>query len=178
LDGQISDSPFFNEVAKIRQLFPNTAQIGKISSEGITRMHRAALSRETFLAAEKAALSAFAIDRDYPLYVQHLLNAGVASYSFDVATRVKRVFSDTGDSFELAGSTTRIVCNNEFNESNLREALRRSVAGVTNYTQFLEEIASAGVHSYNADLKNNLVTYYGKDKSKFFGDPIPAVKRE
>ena len=53
-------------------------------------------------------------------------------------------------------------------------ALTRAQKQESTYSQFLAEIAAAGIHWYRVDMAPRTVTYHGEDKRKKIVEPVPG----
>jgi uncharacterized protein YbcV (DUF1398 family) len=109
----------------------------------------------------------------YPQFVKNLKEIGVKRYEVSVADQLTTVYADEGDPLQVPGSNSQLVCSKTFFEPHLKAALQSTQSGLTDYAQFLSEIAEAGVHRYVADLDNMKVSYYGKEPSEKYEEAIP-----
>jgi uncharacterized protein YbcV (DUF1398 family) len=114
----------------------------------------------------------------YPVYVNNLKEIGVTSYHMDVSTHELAVYSGgKSPALVIPDGHSAIACSPFYDEVALREALRRTQAGLSNFPVFLAEIAAAGIHHYRADLLERTVTYYGKDPASFYEEAIPSTEK-
>ena len=99
---------------------------------------------------------------NYPDLVSKLISIGVQSYTVDVASGIV-LYRFEGAVHELhqKNKIERIV-RDEFSYDLTVKAVKDTQQGKTNYPEFLNDIAMAGVRFYEATLKGNLrVTYIG-----------------
>lgn len=131
----------------------------------------ALLTKEIFQLAEQRAFG-----QTYPLYVNNLREIGVESYTVNVSTSDRRIFTGVHDPvLELPGNETPLLCAETFDELALKNALHRTQTGQSNYPTFMQEIANAGVHFYTADLLNRVVTYFGKNAADKYAETVPNI---
>lgn len=99
---------------------------------------------------------------NYPRTFDALKDFGVQSYDVDVP-RHRIVYR--GDGAELAEGPPPgfevLPLADRFDSDAFLQALRRAQRRETNYSQFLREIAAAGVSRYHVDMAARTVTYFG-----------------
>lgn len=106
----------------------------------------------------------------YPAYASLLANAGVASYTVDVATRKTEYFGSKGERHGEAGGTARVVAA-AWDGTALHEAIRASQRGELEYPAFMDRLAAAGIASYEARVRDRVVVYEGHGQT--FTEAIP-----
>ena len=134
----------------------------------------ATLTKEIFNLAEQRAFG-----QPYPVYINNLREIGVERYIVNVSSSDRRIFSASHDPvLELPGTEEPLVCAEIFEEASVKNALHRTQTGQSDYPTFMKEIAAAGVHFYNADLLNRVVTYFGKNASDKYAESVPNTTTE
>lgn len=108
----------------------------------------------------------------FPETVGALLELGVTRYAVDyvactVTTYVANSVSEVNvtkipDFFSHQGSTLPSSTMFQFDESKLRDAIRRVQAGKGNYRDFANAMVQAGMVGYLAFLTGQRVLYYGE----------------
>ena len=68
-----------------------------------------------------------------------------------------------------------VECADNFNLEAVKEAVRRTQNGLTDYPTFLREIAAAGVHNYLADLGAMKILYLGANPADLYTESIPEA---
>lgn len=112
--------------------------------------------------------------KPYPVYVKNLKDIGVILYVLTVSNHDRKFFTEE-DELLLKGSSPVIKCADSFQIDEVRNAVKRTQQGETDYPQFLKEIANAGVHTYIADFNAMQVIYKGKDEDGEYAEPIPLI---
>jgi len=99
---------------------------------------------------------------NYPDLVSKLIAIGVQSYTVDVASGIVLYRFEGGVNELHQENNIERVVNDEFNYDLTVKAVKDTQQGKTNYPEFLNDIAKAGVRFYEATVKGNLrVTYIG-----------------
>lgn len=109
----------------------------------------------------------------YPEYVQKLKEIGVANYEVRVENHNRKFTSVNGEEVLLTGDLPVVSCADYFNTDALKTAIIANQKGLTDYPQFLNEIAAAGVHNYLADLGAMKILYLGAKASDLYTELIP-----
>lgn len=128
------------------------------------------LSEELILQAEQETKGL-----SYPEYVQKLKEIGVANYEVRVENHNRKFTSQNGEELLLTGDLPVVECADNFNLEAVKEAVRRTQQGLTDYPNFLREIAAAGVHNYLADLGAMKILYLGVNASDLYTEVIPKA---
>jgi uncharacterized protein YbcV (DUF1398 family) len=104
----------------------------------------------------------------YPKIFNALKDAGVEYYETDVATH-HLVYHGSGDSFTEAPppNFTPISPAATFDAAAVRQAIQRNQSKQTDYSQFLQEIAAAGVVKYRVDMSARTVSYLGSASEQY-----------
>lgn len=97
----------------------------------------------------------------YPELVDLLVKAGVMYYVVEVATR-KITYFGSGEPFIEQVPGDLLVISSTFDESEVIRAIKRTQRKETNYSQFLEEIAKAGIYKYEVNLTERKIKYIAK----------------
>jgi uncharacterized protein YbcV (DUF1398 family) len=100
--------------------------------------------------------------------------AGVRYYEVNVSTQTTQ-FVGEKDVFRehITGS---FDINATFSELFLKKALESRRLKKTSYSEFLQQIAKAGVISYQVDMRTNTVTYSGNGQSYSEIIPLNQIK--
>lgn len=100
--------------------------------------------------------------KNYPDLVSRLISIGVQSYTVDVASGII-LYRFEGGVHELhQNNNIERMVSDEFGYDLTLKAVKDTQQGKTNYPQFLNDIAKAGVRFYEATLKGDLrVSYIG-----------------
>jgi uncharacterized protein YbcV (DUF1398 family) len=112
----------------------------------------------------------------YPQYVQKLKEIGVANFEVRVKNHNRKFTSQNGEDVLLTGDLPLVDCADNFNLEAVKEAVRRTQNGLTDYPSFLREIAAAGVHNYLADLGAMKILYLGANASDLYTEVIPKAE--
>ncbi|MDB5272563.1 MAG: phage envelope protein [Chitinophagaceae bacterium] len=113
--------------------------------------------------------------RNYPELAQKYADIGIESYTVDVATDIICYrMSDGHLAVKYPMHDPRPVAT-AFNKEGVVLAIEANIAGKTTYPEFMQAIAQAGVHLYEATLigGNKRVTYIGITGSH--EEKIPSV---
>ena len=111
----------------------------------------------------------------YPKYVQKLKEIGVANYEVRVKNHNRKFTSQSGEELLLNGDLPVVECAENFSLEAVKEAVRRTQNGLTDYPSFLSEIAAAGVHNYLADLGAMKILYLGANAADLYTEVIPEA---
>jgi uncharacterized protein YbcV (DUF1398 family) len=106
----------------------------------------------------------------YPQLAKLLIQAGVRFYVVDVSNG-NTTYYGNGMHSHTGGPERKISKN--FSKEKAISALRLTQEGKTNYLQFLDGIAEAGIQTYLADLENARVIYIGHGEA--YEEEIPAI---
>ena len=128
------------------------------------------LSEELIQEAEQQALGL-----SYPQYVQKLKEIGIANYEVRIKNHNRKFTSQNGDDVMLTDDLPLVECADNFNLEAVKEAVRRTQNGLTDYPTFLREIAAAGVHNYLADLGAMKILYLGANPADLYTESIPEA---
>src|SRR5579862_2955672 len=114
----------------------------------------------------------YASVKSYPDLAAKLINAGVQSYTVDVAsgTTVYRLM-DGSVHFNTNTNEPRVIAK-KFDEALTIQTIRDNQQGKTDYPGFMNGIADAGVRFYEASLNpNKKIIYIGS--GGFYEEAIP-----
>jgi uncharacterized protein YbcV (DUF1398 family) len=109
----------------------------------------------------------------YSVYVQTLKELGVDNYEVIVNGGHRTFEFSNGQKIHIKGECSGQVISNDLDVDSLASAIKRRQQGISDYSDFLKEIAHAGVHSYIADLRGMEVIYKGKNAIDFYAENIP-----
>ena len=107
--------------------------------------------------------NAYQLSNNYVELVQMLIDAGIQSYTVDVATDIKLYrLTDHSTVLHSETKTPRHVADN-INVARVQECIKASQSRQMSYADFMPAIAEAGVRFYDAVLvgDNKRVDYIG-----------------
>lgn len=93
-----------------------------------------------------------------------LVQAGVESYTVNVATLATKYSGRKGESHSEAGGTPRTVAAT-YSAEILDGAVRASARGELDREAFLDKLAAAGISTYEARLGDRVIVYEGHGQS-------------
>jgi len=101
--------------------------------------------------------------KNYPGLVKNLIALGISSYTIEVATGTGLYRAAAGENVIHQGVNVPRTIASKFDEQLTIRAIRDNQLGKSDYPQFLDDIAAAGVRFYEATLdgENKRVTYIG-----------------
>ncbi|TSD64931.1 DUF1398 domain-containing protein [Inquilinus sp. KBS0705] len=125
---------------------------------------------------EEKVQQAYATAKNYPDLAAKLAAVGIESYTVEVST--------TAIIYRLSGGETLLHNNSNvaprmiglnFNRAQVIQAIRDNQQGKTNFPEFMQGIADAGVRFYEATLigNNKRVNYIGL--GGFYEELIPSL---
>jgi len=110
----------------------------------------------------------------YPQLFNALKKIGVERYEVDVLKHeIKYVGEGTSFMHGAPDGFQPLTAGPVFDKAALKKALARVQAKETTYTQFLAEIAAAGVPYYRVDMQPRTVTYHGQNRSQKLVEKVP-----
>lgn len=111
----------------------------------------------------------------YPKIFDELKSLGVKNYRVDVATH-EIIYEGIGNSVveEPKESKKTLKIGAVFNITQVQQAIRNNQQKKTNYAQFLEEIAAAGVSHYEVNMEKRTVNYQGKNNEEYI-EKVPTL---
>lgn len=100
--------------------------------------------------------------KNYPELAKALSGIGVQSYTVDVATGILLYRFPDGTHVIHAANNARHI-SEKFDLERTKQAIKANQKGETNYPQFMDDVAAAGVRFYEATLNGDRkrVTYLG-----------------
>lgn len=116
----------------------------------------------------------------YPKTFQTLADAGVASYTVSFIGSFNALYEGTFGIWNEPAPTGYVspVLGDEFSTEGVKMALRRHMAGETNYIEFLADLAAQGVSHYRVDMGNRTVTYFNDDETHSHQENVPVYQNE
>ena len=114
------------------------------------------------------------VGKAYPVYVKNLKAMGVDNYEVAVSGHNRKFTSATGQELSVQGQLPKYICDKKLDTEALRISLKRMQLGLIDYPTFLGQIATAGVHTYIADLGGMNVTYKGRNAGDEYVEDIPS----
>jgi uncharacterized protein YbcV (DUF1398 family) len=109
----------------------------------------------------------------YPVYAKKLREAGIDQYEVNIEVPAVTFRQHNGEEIRMSESWSGIRCEDTFEQEDVKKALERVQLGITDYVDFLKEIAAAGVHTYLADLTGMKVIYRGMGAGESYTETIP-----
>lgn len=110
----------------------------------------------------------------YPKVFDALKDIGVEHYETNVILQ-QVTYSGNGKNYLEKVSAEMITPSVDFTVAEIQAAIRRTQAKQTNYVQFLQEIAQAGVWNYRVDIDERTVSYMGKNGEKYV-ENVPVLQ--
>lgn len=111
----------------------------------------------------------------YPERVKNLKAVGIDNYVVKVGSQTTTYTSSNGEKLIIPGSFERFECAETFEIEHVKEAIKRTQNGLTDYITFLHEIGAAGIHTYVADLSGMTIIYQGPNSEYEYEESIPVV---
>jgi uncharacterized protein YbcV (DUF1398 family) len=113
----------------------------------------------------------------YPKTFQALLDAGVTSYRTSIATN-DTVFSGGGQQFEEANaaSTSGLKIAEQFQAEAVKRGLEHHQQNRTPFTEFLQDMAAAGVQYYEVDMTSRIITYTSGRADESYAEAVPVFE--
>lgn len=112
--------------------------------------------------------------KPYPVYVKNLKDIGVKLYIVTVSNHDRKFFSE-GQELIIKGELPALKCAGDFKLDQVKNTVKRTQQSETDYSEFLKELADAGVHTYVADFDAMQVTYKGKNAEEEYAEAIPLI---
>ncbi|KAF0245980.1 MAG: hypothetical protein FD180_1123 [Planctomycetota bacterium] len=100
----------------------------------------------------------------YPAFVALLWQAGVESYTVNVASFATKYAGRKGESHSESGGAPRTVAG-AYNGEVLDAAVRASRRGELDDAAFMDKLAASGIASFEARLGDKVIVYEGHGKS-------------
>lgn len=124
---------------------------------------------------QESLQAAYGVAKSYPELAALLLQMGIDSYTVDTASGIILYRLPGGEHVLHNGTGTNRSIAPVFSEQDTIQAVRDSQQGKIDYPGFMDAIARAGVHLYEATLagNNKRVTYIGK--GGYYEEKIPAL---
>jgi uncharacterized protein YbcV (DUF1398 family) len=111
----------------------------------------------------------------YPQIFNALKGLGIERYETNVLTHeIKYVGGKTFFVEPPPEGFVPLTLGKQFNVESLKTALTRIQSGETTYSQFLSEIAAAGVPFYRVDMGPRTVTYHSTGRDKLV-ETVPDI---
>ncbi|MBA3813869.1 MAG: DUF1398 family protein [Alphaproteobacteria bacterium] len=115
----------------------------------------------------------------YPKIFHELKDAGVMSHEVWIE-EFKSIYKNGSQECvePLPDGFHALKAANDFKEAAFQDALARRLRHETTYVEFLNDMAAAGVVSYNVDMATQTVTYTGRKEKDFFIQKVPPYTGE
>ncbi|WPU94941.1 DUF1398 family protein [Mucilaginibacter sabulilitoris] len=122
---------------------------------------------------EEKLKEAYATARNYPELAAKLIDAGILSYTVEVAAGLMFYRLANGETIFHGNNAEAHSIATTFNHDEVVKTIRDNQQGKTTYPEFMEGIANAGVRFYEATLQGDRkrVTYMGT--GGFYEEEIP-----
>jgi uncharacterized protein YbcV (DUF1398 family) len=122
-------------------------------------------------------LKASFADTPFPLIVQKLASAGVASYNADLITLRKTYYDAGAESVdEVLPLTDTPVIAAQLDPAAVQGAVKAIQRHEIGYADFLRRIMEAGCSSYQVFFNGRKAMYFGRDGA-FLTEPFPAAEK-
>ncbi|PWJ54534.1 uncharacterized protein YbcV (DUF1398 family) [Dyadobacter jejuensis] len=108
----------------------------------------------------------------FPEFVKELKALGIDNYEVRVDSGDTTYTSKNGDKLVVPGRTAVFEPTETFKVEAVRQAIQRNQQGLTSYSDFLQEIGQAGIHTYLADLVSMRVIYQGPNSEYEYEEMI------
>lgn len=127
------------------------------------------------MSTDETIQAAYATAKNYPDLAQKLVNTGVQSYTVEVSSGAILYRLDAGETSLHLKKTEPKAISSMFDTTQTIQAIRDNQAGKTDYAEFMNAIARAGVRFYDAILTgvNKRVIYIGL--GGYYEEKIPIV---
>lgn len=110
----------------------------------------------------------------YPKTFNALKERGVLSYEVTVSNHQITYFGGQYSFQEQVPEEFQALeITKALNVDLLKKALENTRLKITNYEEFLKEIAQAGVHHYQVDMLKNTVSYFGTNSHESLVENVP-----
>jgi uncharacterized protein YbcV (DUF1398 family) len=111
----------------------------------------------------------------YPYFVKNLKAIGIDNYEVKVSNHKRTYTGVNGDKLIIPGDFPEFECAEKFDLEEVKNAIKRTQDGETDYQTFLREIGAAGIHTYVADLSGMAIIYQGPNSEYEYEEIIPEV---
>lgn len=123
----------------------------------------------------KQCLKASFADTPFPIVMQKLAEAGVASYNADLITLRKTYYDAATESIDETLPLTDIPrIAEQFNSEAVQRALKAIQRKEIGYADFLRRIMRGGCSSYQVFFEGRKAMYFGRDGA-FYTEPFPSA---
>lgn len=114
----------------------------------------------------------------YPKTFEVLKDAGVISYEVSWINAYKAVYQTTSGEYQepVPAGFMLVPIASEFSEEQVKQALLDHQQKKTNFVQFLNGLAAAGISHYRVDMLSRTVTYYNPSEKQSYVQHVPAIK--
>lgn len=109
----------------------------------------------------------------YPKTFQELINAGVTSYRTNVADG-RTVYVGEGDQYEEwhESLSPPLKISARFQAEAVKRGLKHHQKNQTSYSDFLKDMADAGVHYYDVDMDKRTINYTSSKPGETYVEEI------
>tara|TARA_R110002124_G_scaffold191438_4_gene358832 strand:+ start:610 stop:1011 length:402 start_codon:yes stop_codon:yes gene_type:complete len=115
------------------------------------------------------------VGEPYPVLAKNLHSIGIDNYVVNVGTGETNYTSTTGETLILERTTEAFEPSDHFDLTAVKNAIKRTQNGESDYSTFLHEIGAAGVHTYVSDLKGMKLIYQGINSEYEYEELIPKI---
>jgi uncharacterized protein YbcV (DUF1398 family) len=122
----------------------------------------------------KAAHAKVKSGADFPSYVQELKTLGLLGYTQFVSDGHTVYAGANNYSVQSDAKYPAFTISNQSNNEKLKTDLKAHQQGQTNYLQFCEQAADAGVEKWTVDMAKMTCTYYDKAGTTMLAEVIPG----
>jgi uncharacterized protein YbcV (DUF1398 family) len=117
---------------------------------------------------------------DFSEFLSELNDAGVQSYRVDVPTKTLIYSAGEGkENYEENGwkGEEALDIAENYNEEEVKIALKRAQTKQTDFPSFLKEVGQAGIMYYLVDVPSRTIRYVGNGGSYESTVPVPSSRR-
>lgn len=115
------------------------------------------------------------VGQPYPYLVKNLKMIGIDNYEVKVSNHKTTYTSVNGEKLVISGDIEEFEPAEKFDLDEVKNAIKRTQDGETDYKTFLHEIGEAGIHTYVADLTGMKIIYQGPNSEYEYEEFIPEV---
>jgi uncharacterized protein YbcV (DUF1398 family) len=114
----------------------------------------------------------------YPKTFDTLKALGVTSYTISFADKYSAIYSGSFGTYQekTPPGYHAMHIADTFSADDVKIAIMRNMQKITNYIEFLEEIAKAGSSHYTVDMASRSIKYFNNDESQFNQENVPVWK--
>lgn len=114
----------------------------------------------------------------YPKTFEAYKTAGITSYTVRLGENFQSHYVGNGENFEHneLQNYKPLKVSNQFSSNGVKEAIMDHTHAKTNYNEFLEEIAKAGVSHYQVNMLTREIRYFNPDETLYHQEIVPKYE--